>query len=155
MGFIKIMVDKMSKTILGLDPDSKAHGVAEYWDGKLVNLRSMPLMDLQDLLNDIRPRDQLEVHIEDVCAVSAAFNARDRKTNINVKLKMAQHIGMCKQSQIEVERLCEKLGVKVVKHKISKLWKKDKAQFERVTGWKGRSNEDTRSAAYFGFLGVR
>lgn len=141
----------MSKIIIGIDPDSKAHGVAEYWDGELVNLRMMPLMDLQDLLNDIRPKP--EVHIEDVNAVSAAFNARDRKANVNVKLKMAQHVGMCKQSQIEVERLCERLNIKVVKHKISKMWKKDKAQFENITGWKGRSNEDTRSAAWMGYQG--
>ncbi len=85
----------MSKIIIGVDPDSKAHGVAEYWDGKLANLRSMPLVFLYDLLQNIRPKCDLEVHIEDVCAVSAAFNARDKKTNINVKLKVAQHIGMC------------------------------------------------------------
>ena len=30
-----------------------------------------------------------------------------------------------------------------------------KKQFEKVTGWTGRSNEDTRSAAYFGWLGCR
>jgi hypothetical protein len=81
--------------------------------------------------------------------------ARDKKANIHIKLKMAQSIGMCKQSQIELERLFESKGVKVVKHKISKMWKKDKAQFEKVTGWTGRSNEDTRSAAYFGFLGLK
>jgi hypothetical protein len=43
-----------------------------------------------------------------------------------------------------------------VRHKVSKKWKDaaGKKEFERVTGWKGRSNEDTRSAAYFGYLGV-
>ena len=144
----------MSNIILGIDPDSDKHGVAEYWDGELVNLRSMRLIDLRDLLEDIRPRYELEVHIEDVNGVSAAFMARDKRANIHIKLKMAQSIGMCKQAQIEIERLCEHLEIKIVKHKISKMWKKDKAQFEKVTGWTGRSNEDTRSAAYFGFLGL-
>ena len=32
--------------------------------------------------------------------------------------------------------------------------KHGKIEFESVTGWTGRSNEDTRSAAYFGMLGV-
>ena len=149
--------------IIGIDPDSKAHGVAEYYNGVLVRLASLDLMsiylNLENALINIEARggdEKIEVHIEDVNAVSAAFNARDKKTNINVKLKMAQHIGKCKQAQIEVERVCEFLGVKVVKHKISSNWKDTrhgKKQFEMVTGWTNRSNEDTRSAAWFGFLG--
>ena len=144
--------------VIGIDPDSKAHGVAVYANGELTDLKSMPLMEIHDMITfgfDSGMKECLEVHIEDVCAVSAAFNARDRKTNTNVKLKMAQHIGMCKQSQIELERFFEYYNVKVVKHKISKVWKKDKVQFEKVTGWTGRSNEDTRSAAYFGWLGLK
>ena len=145
----------MSKIIIGIDPDSKAHGVAVYNNGELTILKSMPLMELSfELRSYNMPLGSVEVHIEDVCATSAAFNARDRKTNINVKLKMAQHIGMCKQAQVELERVCEWYKIKVVHHKISKMWKKDKSQFEKVTGWTGRSNEDTRSAAYFGFLGL-
>jgi len=151
----------MSKIIVGIDPDSKAHGVAIYYGGQLDILSSMNLIELQCLIdNDLITTSidndwDIEVHIEDVNGVSAAFMARDRKANINVKLKMSQHIGMCKQSQIELERLFEFYKIKVVKHKISKMWKKDKAQFEKITDWKGRSNEDTRSAAYFGYLGLK
>tara|TARA_R100000963_G_C4562870_1_gene51003 strand:+ start:53 stop:493 length:441 start_codon:yes stop_codon:yes gene_type:complete len=146
----------MSKIIIGIDPDSKAHGVAIYSGKDLLTLKSMPLMELISELRHYALGDyDLTVNIEDVSGVSAAFNARDRETNINVKLKMAQHIGMCKQSQAELERVCEWYKIKVVKHKISKTWKKDKVQFEKITGWSGRSNEDTRSAAYFGWLGVK
>ena len=148
----------MSKIIIGIDPDSKAHGVAVYVDGKLEILRCCTLEEILCLIhmnpNPIIDQD-IEFHIEDVNGVSAAFGARDRKTNIHVKLKMAQHIGMCKQSQIELERFLSHYNVKIVKHKISKMWKKDKSQFEKVTGWTGRSNEDTRSAAYFGWLGIK
>jgi len=148
----------MSKIIIGIDPDSKAHGVAVYNDGELVALESNDLMTLLKGISVIEnnPANIIEVHIEDVNGVSAAFGARDGKGNIHVKLKIAQHIGMCKQAQIELERwLGYKKDIKVVKHKISKVWKKDKAQFEKVTGWTGRSNEDTRSAAYFGWLGCK
>ena len=49
----------------------------------------------------------------------------------------------------------DSLGVPYKLHKPQKgNWAKDKARFEKVTGWKGRSNEDTRSAAYFGFLEI-
>ncbi len=151
----------MSKIIIGIDPDSKAHGVAIYYNNKLHKLLSMNLMEIYNYIDlelislCLNNNTDAEVHIEDVCAVSAAFNARDKKTNISVKLKMAQHIGMCKQSQVELERLFEYFKIKVVKHKISKTWKKDKGQFEKITGWTGRSNEDTRSAAYFGWLGCK
>ena len=141
----------MTKIIIGIDPDSKAHGVAEYWDGELVNLRLMPLMSLQDLLSDIRPREDLTVHMEDVCANNAIFRTGNNK---KVQQSIARRLGMVQQSQVEVERLCESMGIKIVKHKISKAWKKDKRQFELVTKWEGRSNEDTRSAAYFGWLGA-
>ena len=144
----------MNKIIIGIDPDSKSHGFAAYGNGKLQILESRNLLQVQDFIKAYFPSD-IEVHIEDVNGVSAAFMARDRKTNLNVKLKMAQHIGMCKQSQVELERLFASKGIKVVKHKISKMWKKDKAQFQKVTGWAGRSNEDTRSAAYFGYLGLK
>lgn len=146
----------MSKIIIGIDPDSKAHGVAVYMDGKLTGLNCLTLVDIVKMIPQWQELDKgVEFHIEDVNGVSSAFGARDRKTNINVKLKMAQHIGMCKQSQIELERFLASFLIFPIKHKISKMWKKDKAQFELVTGWNGRSNEDTRSAAYFGWLGVK
>ena len=148
----------MSKITIGIDPDAKAHGVAVYEDGILIILKSMPLMELVGTLQRFAHLEPV-VHIEDVNAVSAAFSATRSKSAVSAaaKMKMAQHIGMCKQAQIEVERLCEHFGVKVVKHKISKQWKSagnGKAMFKRLTGWLGQSNEDTRSAAYFGWLGV-
>lgn len=150
----------MSHYILGIDPDSKKHGVAIYKDGVLDDLLMNNLMNLMDTIVTIQGLidfdSSIVVHIEDVNGVSASFMARDKKSNINVRLKMAQQIGGCKQAQLEVERLCEYLNVPVVKHKISKQWKNQdgKQMFERLTGWTGRSNEDSRSAAYFGYLGV-
>jgi hypothetical protein len=146
----------MSKIIIGCDPDSKAHGVAIYEDGKLAGLESMPLMAIHLLfarwsLDGISISD-IQVNIEDVCANNAVFRAGG---NAKVNMSIARRLGMVQQSQVELERLFEYYKIKIVKHKISKMWKKDKAQFERVTGWTGRSTEDTRSAAYFGFLGLK
>ena len=145
------------KYVIGIDPDSEAHGVAIYNNGKLETLEQMNLLKLAGELSTASNlyNCDVEVHIEDVNGVGAAFGARDNNHNIHVKLKMAQSIGKCKQAQIELERFIEFYGIKLVKHKISKMWKKDKAQFEKVTGWTARSNEDTRSAAYFGFLGLK
>ena len=141
----------MSKIVIGIDPDSKAHGVSVYADGELVDLRCMTLIDLMNYTN----WDGSEVvHIENVCEQNATFSKSFVKNN-KANTTISRHIGKCQQAQIELERLFNYLGIKVVKHKISKAWKKDKKQFELVTGWKGRSNEDTRSAAYFGWLGLK
>ena len=148
----------MSKIIIGIDPDSKAHGIAIYYGGKLDVLSSMNLIELQCLIDNdlittaIDNEWDIEAHIEDVCANNAIF----RKGNgVSVQQSIARRLGMVQQSQIELERLFGFYKINIVKHKISKMWKKDKVQFEKVTGWTGRSNEDTRSAAYFGFLGLK
>jgi hypothetical protein len=147
----------MSKIIIGIDPDSKAHGVAVYYSGQLRILDSKCLMDIYTFLDEsiishaINNEMEVEVHMEDVCANNAIFRGGN---NLKVQQSIARRLGMVQQSQVELEGLFLYWDIKVVKHKISKMWKKDKAQFERVTGWKGRSNEDTRSASWFGYLGL-
>ena len=147
----------MANVIIGIDPDSKAHGVAAYVDGRLTSLGSNALIDI---IEDIRgltkeQRSNTTIHLEDVCANNATF-AKSFVKNKKASTAITRSVGKCQQAQIELERVFEYYGVKVVKHKISKMWKNKtgKKQFEIVTGWSGRSNEDTRSAAYFGWLGV-
>jgi len=143
----------MSKITIGCDPDSKAHGIAVYIDGVLTDLRCMTLMQIIDYM---AWEGDITVHIEDVCANNSVFMPpSNKKSKIAEAKARGRTLGMCQQAQTELVRFFEHAGVKVVKHKISKVWKKDKAQFERVTGWTGRSNEDTRSASFFGYLGLR
>lgn len=138
--------------IVGIDPDSKAHGVAVYDNGILRDLCSMTTMQF---ISYIRGYSYLgiEVHIEDVNGKKAVWH--NKKGSQAAYGMTCQRVGMCKQAQKEIERVCEWYNIKVVKHKISKMWKdaNGKKQFKMVTGWTRRSNEDTRSAAYFGFLG--
>jgi hypothetical protein len=148
----------MSKIIIGIDPDSKAHGVAIYIDGRLTRLESLTLYWFIDALGFYNDSiNEIEVHMEDVCANNAVFMKPKRsysgKDLAEVKAR-SRTLGMCQQSQAELEKFIHHHSIKIVKHKISKMWKKDKAQFEKVTGWKSQSNEDTRSAAYFGWLGL-
>lgn len=151
----------MNKVIIGCDPDSSKSGIAVYVNGELVGLKSMTLMEVIDCFNEMGGRyffDSIELHIENLKGVSAAFTGANAKQPQAVKMKMAQYVGMCKQVQTEVERIAKHFGIKVVHHKISKQWKDaktGKSLFHRATGWEGKSNEDTRSAAYFGFLGCR
>ena len=57
--------------------------------------------------------------------------------------------------QAEIMRELDSRGIPYELHKPSGgNWADNKVRFERVTGWKGRSNPETRSAAYFGYLAV-
>ena len=141
--------------IIGIDPDSRAHGVAVYYDGKLKDLFSLNIVEFISFIDSFSlTSKEIEIHVENVCGMSAVFRQRQGGSG-GVNMKMANSVGRCQQAQIELERVIKCRGIKIVNHKISKMWKKDRAQFEKVTGWKGRSNEDTRSAAYFGYLGAK
>lgn len=144
----------MHKFVIGIDPDSKAHGVAIFESGQLTELHNLPLMGVYRLLKNLKRFGSVTMSIEDNNAVSAIYAGRfNTKDSQAVKSKKAQHVGMCKQAQIEVERACEDLGIQVIRQKPSKQWKDtNNRQFELVTGWNKRSNEDNRSAAYFGWL---
>jgi len=149
----------MPKYIIGIDPDSDKHGVAIYQDGELIRLTSMQLLELKGFIDryvKASELSRLEIHIEDVCANNAAFKKRGVK-NPKAGTAINRSVGKCQQSQIELERLFDYYEIKVIKHKISKRWKDSghgKAEFEKATGWNGRSNEDTRSAAWMGYQGL-
>ncbi len=147
----------MKKVILGIDPDSKAHGVSVYIDGKLRDLHTISLPDFVGLLEFyIAITSDIEIHIENVCGNNAAF-AKGGVKNAKAGTAINRSIGKCQQAQIELERFVEKYELKIVRHPISSQWKNQagKKMFERMTGWTERSNEDSRSAAWFGYLGAK
>lgn len=138
--------------VIGVDPDSKAHGLAVYEDGKLVQLRQESLCSMAGGVWFTGWAD-LWV-IEDVKANKFIYARNTKKGAFG--LSIAQDVGKVKQAQIELERFLEYYGQKIMLVKPqSGNWAKNKVQFERVTGWTKRSNEDTRSAAYFGFFGLK
>ena len=149
----------MSKIILGCDPDVDGKGFAIYERDKLVNLLKLSNIELleffkmQDTVGNIH---NIELHIEDLCAnKSSAFGHKSRQPK-QVQNKISESVGRCKQIQLEVEKIATHFDIKIVRHKVSSKWKDaaGRKEFERFTGWKGQSNPDTRSAAYFGYLGT-
>lgn len=137
----------MAKYVVGVDPDSNKHGIALYVDGVLTELKCLTLPELAHLLTFYEEYRTATWHIENVAATKSVWHKGGNTTAVNV--------GKCIQAQLELEKFLEYHRVKFVRHKVSRCWKKDKKQFELATKWQGRSNEDTRSAAYFGFLGLR
>ncbi|EGR2141047.1 hypothetical protein D0810_15015 [Vibrio cholerae] len=138
---------------IGCDPDSEAHGVAIYKNGALSQLHNLNLLDLMDKLIELKPLGDIHVHIENLNGNKAVWHGKDQ--NKKAYGMTSQNVAKCKQAQIEVERMLTKLGIQFTRHPVSSAWKSQEAkkQFELATGWKGNSNEDKRSAAYFGFIG--
>ena len=143
--------------IIGIDPDSNKHGVAIYHGKKLIELHNWQALDLFFyLFENLDDSRHFEIHIENVCGNNATFSKGFVK-NQRAQSTISRSLGMCQQAQTEVERVSWHFKVKVVRHPISKSWKDAKSggKILKQLGWEGRSNEDTRSAAYFGYQGVK
>jgi len=146
------MSQYLGQVVVGVDPDSKEHGVAVYRNGKLTALRMMATVDLViSLANElVKP----VVSIENVLVQNFVYS-RNAKARKAAHAKVGLSVGRCQQAQVELQRWLDYYQIPYVLHRPQAgNWAKNKNQFEKVTGWTGRSNADTRSAAYFGFLAV-
>jgi hypothetical protein len=141
--------------ILGIDPDAESHGAAFFADGNLTRLEKLTIVELMNIAREANLGaygDEVRFSIENVCANNFVY-ARNVHASKNAQSQIAMRIGRCQQSQVELMRILDHFGIKYSLHKpTAKNWAKNKELFEKVTGWIGRSNEDTRSAAYFGWL---
>lgn len=139
--------------VIGVDPDSEAHGVAIYQGGTLVDLKMLPLMELV-ILAAGAPGAVL-VSIENVMANQFVYT-RNRKASKAAESKVAMSIGRCQQAQVELQRMLDHYEIPYVLHRPqSGNWADKRELFQKITGWTGNSNPDTRSAAYFGFLALK
>jgi len=140
------------KYIIGVDPDSDKHGIAVFENGTLSSLAQWSIADALTWAASINEDDSVLFSIENVMANKFIY-ARNVRSNRSVQSKIAMSIGRCQQSQVELERILDHCGISFVNHKPTKRnWADRKAEFESTTGWTGRSNKDTRSAAYFGWV---
>lgn len=134
--------------IIGVDPDSKAHGIAIYETGILIELVEWSLMEVIDCIAECPP--DLWV-VEDVNKNKFIYSRNDKSGAVGKTV--AQSVGMVRQSGVELVRALEwhEQNIKLIPPNKGN-WANNKALFERLTGWQGKSNVDTRSAAYFGYL---
>lgn len=146
----------MHQITIGIDPDSNAHGVAVYLDDALVKLVNLTLCEVVELGKEyVREGHAVKFHIENVAKNKAYWH--NKSANKASFGKASADMGLCRQAQVELTRALEFNHLPYMLHHISRMWKDQpgRKQFERATGWTGRSNADTRSAAYFGFIGLR
>lgn len=134
---------------VGIDPDSHKYGVAVFKEGELTELLHLTLVELVQF---IREREVDMYAVEDVKS-NAFMYSRNNNGMRAAAMKIAQNVGQCKQAQQHACEFLEDAQKKIIFVKPQKgNWAKSKAIFEKATGWAGRSNEDTRAAAYIGWL---
>lgn len=142
--------------VIGVDPDSKKHGIAIYKYGKLDDLLMMSLPEIvEDVIKCVPYKNRGVIwSIEDVMHNQFIYS-RNANGNKTIQSKIAMYVGRNQQSFVELVRMLEHHGIKPELYKPNKgNWAKNKTQFQNVTGWTASSNEDTRSAAYFGWLAI-
>ena len=138
-------------TVVGIDPDTERHGVATYLDGKLHSLMKLNTIEL---IEKFRFYNDAVFSIENTLVNKFIYN-RNKTRNAKVDQKIMLNVGRCQQAQIELMRQLEYYGMPYVLNAPQKgNWANNEDQFKKVTGWSKRSNKDTRSAAYFGYLAI-
>ena len=130
----------MASYVIGCDPDSGGSGFAVFKDGQLQELLNMNVIQLVRYLDEHKDRS-MHFAIENVLERNKIFS---RQGIVN----RARCVGMCQQVQREIMHVLDHFGISYTLYPISKDFKKG-AMFKAKTGWQGRSNEETRSAAYF------
>ena len=151
---------------IGIDPDSVAHGAAIAIDRKLTQLKCMTLYEIFMFVSSLPPEADIRFHIENTDKLKAVFSdkrANLRRTGGNMESKtgeVGRKVGLVQQSQKELVKFLESMPrpIKIQLYPVSSAWKDSKSgavYMNRVWGYTGRSNEDTRSAAYFLSLGCR
>ncbi|WP_144203545.1 hypothetical protein [Shewanella sp. KCT] len=132
-------------------------GVAVITNGRIESLHKLELDDLCDFVA-ARFTDGVLVVLEDVEANKPVFNRGGQSRR--VRERVAQNVGNVKATARHIDRMLAKRGVKVIKvaplkGAVKRQAKKNSAYFNKLTGWTGRSNEDTRDAALLALFGIR
>jgi len=126
--------------IVGIDPGIST-GMATYSGGKLVRLETIAPVDIYSSLEMARPA---LVVFEDSRLMSHTWTTIKSRP---ASLKMARNIGEIDAWCRLIDAVCEQIGIPA--HGVSPKEKGAKlgaADFERITGWKGRTNQHERDA---------
>jgi len=143
------------RLVVGIDPDLVKSGVAEVYDGKVMDMKALSFPDLLDWAVGKVFVGALFV-VEDVEADATTYHRSG--TNGRQHARIAQNVGQVKGVARVLVECLESMGADVVQVKplrgpIKKA-KADRVYFNRVTGWAGSSNEDKRDAALLALFGV-
>jgi hypothetical protein len=137
----------MDLKIIGINPDTKRSGVAEYNpDTKRLNVQNMTFFELYEYLRAYRLFIVL-VRIEaGWLNEKSNFHSTHRQSK-QAGERIAKNVGANHETGRKIREMCEFLGIE---HELVRpLGSKDidHFSFKRLTGFKGRTNQDMRDAA--------
>lgn len=151
----------MGQITVGIDPDSERHGMAVYVDGTLTVCATATAVEIfTHHLPLLLEQGDVMFSIENVMANNFCYAMKfppglSPSSREKIKQDRMRKVGRSQQAQVELMRWLDHYELPYILHKPQKgNWADNKAQFEKVTGWTGRSNPDSRAAAYFGWLEV-
>lgn len=132
--------------IIGIDPDMRKCGVCVYHGGEIETLMSEDVSQILHSIPDYINGGEIFA-IENVNAIKTIY-AKNRKGGQAVQSRIAQNVGMVKAAATIIQDYIEHHGGKVilVPPGIGKKTKNDAKLFAELTGYTGRTNEDTRDA---------
>ena len=138
---------------IGIDPDIEKPGVAIIKDGKYTAVHSLTMPVLFDLIAECKGEECVTFYVEDVRTDTATYY-RNKSTARNkqaVQDTISQRVGMVKGAAMTICHVIKHYGCKLVmvkpKSRAHKDAKHEADYFKRVTGWQGRTNQDSRDAA--------
>ena len=132
--------------IIGIDPDMRKCGVCVYHDGEIEMLVSEDVSQILHSIPDCIDKGEIFA-LENVNAIKTIY-AKNRKGGQAVQSRIAQNVGMVKAAGTIIQDYIEHHGGKVilVPPGIGKQTKNNAKLFAELTGYTGRTNEDTRDA---------
>jgi len=150
----EIMNKANAGAVIGIDPDIRKSGVSVVRRCKIESLHMLTMLDLIAFIE--AHKHQAVFLLEDVTANKPTFDRGFQP--MRVKLAIAQKVGMVKGAAMVIEELlgqlrCCHLMVKPLQGRWKKA-KDDAELFNQLTGWQGRSNQDTRDASIIALKGL-
>ncbi|MDC5382140.1 hypothetical protein OHW73_03220 [Acinetobacter baumannii] len=134
---------KEAQIIIGIDPDLDKSGVAVLKDG-LLRLDNMRFYDLTQYF---------EVNKDQIKKVVIEAGWLNKKSNLHGRIgqskrageRIAKNVGENHATGKLLVEMAESMGLTVVLVKPTKS-KKNSEEFNRITGWQGRTNQEQRDA---------
>lgn len=143
------------KYVVGIDPDLTKSGVGIY-DGRNIVLKTMSFWELIEFIDEKSTRVDTLFVFEDINSNNAYHkgSGHGEKVKMTIMRKTGQAQGIAKL----IEEYMKKKNVPYVMQKplkgVLKKWKKDTDLFQKMTGYKGRSNQDNRDAIALAVFGA-
>ena len=140
----------MSKVLIGIDPDVDKSGIAIFFSKDNFQLKNLRFFELYDLLDRLK-ESTLEIYIEAGWLNKSNWHAVVNGSS-NINAQIGQRTGANHEAGKKIVEMCEYLGLKYNLIKPTKK-KVDSIIFNKITNYKGRTNQEQRDAAMLVLLG--